>query len=128
MKPRTVLFVDDDKSMLNSIQRALIGEPYEMRFADNCDEALDILENTDVNVIVADLHMPDMSGLELLGIVKAEHPSVIRLIFSGDTCSDNVLEALNQGQVFRYVPKPCNMTELKTIIRQAIDYYHLFSE
>lgn len=128
MKQRTVLFVDDDKSMLSSIKRSLINEPYQMLFADNGDEALDILEQQDVHVIIADLHMPDMSGLELLNIVKAEHPSIIRLIFSGDTCSDNVLEAINQGQVFRYVSKPCNLTELKIIVRQAIDYYHLFSE
>jgi DNA-binding NtrC family response regulator len=128
MKKRTVLFVDDDKNMLRSIERALISEPYTCLFADNAEEALDMLELNEVHVVVSDLHMPDMSGLALLNVVKINHPSIIRLIFSGDICSDNVLEAVNQGQVFRYIPKPCNLMELKTIVRQAIDYYHLYSE
>ncbi len=128
MKKRTVLFVDDDQNMLRSIERALISEPYNGLFADNAEDALEMLELNEVNVIVSDLHMPDMSGLALLNVVKINHPSIIRLIFSGDTCSDNILEAINNGQVFRYVPKPCNLIELKTIIRQAIDYYHLHSE
>jgi CheY-like chemotaxis protein len=129
MKKRTVLFVDDDENMLRALKRALAEEPYEVVFVNNGEDALEILDSSEVQVIVADLHMPDMSGLQLLNLVKTHHPRVIRLILSGDTGADKVLDAINKGEVFRYIPKSCNIDkELKAIIRQAMDYYHLYSE
>ncbi len=127
MKKPTVLFVDDDPKMLFSLKRTLTEEPYQTMFAENGHDALKILETEDVAVVVADLHMPNMSGLSLLNTVKVSHPQITRLIFSGDTFSENVLDAINKGEVFRYISKPFYIGEVKAVIRQAIDYYNLHS-
>lgn len=129
MDKRTVLFVDDEEGILNSLRRSLLDEPYETLFANSGSQALEILEQEEVHVIVSDLGMPEMGGLELLGIVKNSYPHAIRLVLSGNTDKDNLLKAINQGEILRFVPKPWKSNEeFKTIIRQAIEYYDLHSE
>ena len=129
MDKRTVLFVDDEERILNSLRRILLDEPYETLFAGNGSRALEILEQEEVHVIVSDLCMPEMGGLELLTIVKNSYPHVIRLVLSGNTDREILLEAINQGEISRFIPKPWKSNEeLRTIIRQAIDYYDLHSE
>lgn len=129
MEKRTVLFVDDEKKVLMSLKRGLMDEPYETLFAKSGKEALEILQHKEVHVIVTDMRMPDIPGLELLKIVKKEYPYIIRLILSGYAELNNVLEAINQGEIFRFITKPWKLEEeLKTVIRQAIEYYDLHSE
>lgn len=129
MDKRTVLFVDDEERILNSLRRSLLDEPYETLFANSGSQALEILEQEEVHVIVSDLCMPEMGGLELLRIVKNRYSHVIRLVLSGNTDREILLEAINQGEILRFIPKPWKSNEeLKTIIRQAIEYYYLHSE
>ncbi len=129
MEKRTVLFVDDEANTLNALKRALLNEPYETIFADSAKEALEILAAKQVHVIISDMRMPQMSGLELLEIVKREYPYIIRLLFSAYTDIHTLLAAINQGEIFRFVAKPWGLDEeLRTIIRQAIEHYELHSE
>lgn len=129
MDKRTVLFVDDEERILNSLRRSLQDEPYETIFANSGSRALEILEQKEVHVIVSDLCMPEMGGLELLTIVKNSYAHVIRLVLSGHVDKDNLLKAINQGEISRFIPKPWDSNEeFKTIIRQAIEYYDLHSE
>lgn len=129
MEKRTVLFVDDEEKILRSLKRGLTGEPYKALFANSGHEALEILRQNEVHVLVADLRMPEMDGFELLEVVKKEYPHIIRLVLSGYAEIDNLLKAINQGQIFRFIPKPWKSSEeLKTTIRQAIEYYDLHSE
>ncbi len=129
MERRTVLFVDDEEKILRSIKRSLLDEPYKTLFAESGREALKVLKWEDVHVIVTDMRMPAMSGLELLENVKKEHPHIIRIILSGCTQVDTLLRAINQGEILRYITKPWKSDEeLKTVIRQAIEYYDLHSE
>ena len=73
--------------------------------------------------------MPEMTGLELLKMVKEEYPYIIRLILSGHTDIDTLLRAINEGEILRYICKPWSSNgEFKTIIRQAIEYYDIHSE
>ncbi len=118
MDRRTVLFVDDAETVLRSLKRSLVDEPYETLFANSGSKALEILEQEEVHVIVSDLCMPEMSGLELLTIVKNSYPHVIRLVLSGNTDREMLLEAINQGEISRFIPKPWKSDEeFKTIIR-----------
>jgi len=129
MEKRTVLFVDDEEKILRSLKRVLTDEPYNSLFAKSGKEALEILQREQVHIIVTDMRMPEMSGLELLRIVKKEYPHVIRLILSGYTDIDTLLGAINQGEIFRFITKPWKIEEeLKTTIRQAIEFYYLHSE
>ncbi len=129
MEKRTVLFVDDEENILKSLRRSLVDEPYQVFFANSGKEAIEILRQEEVHVIVTDLRMPDMGGLALLRIVKEGHPHSIRLVLSGHAESESLLEAINNGEIWRFITKPWRSDEeLKTIIRQAIEYYDLHSE
>ena len=126
---RTVLFVDDEEKVLASLERTLRDEPYNTLFAGSGKEALEILQQQEVLVIVTDMCMPEMSGLELLRTVKENYPHIIRMVLSGHADTDTLLGAINQGEIYRFIPKPWKSNEeLKTIIRQAIEFYDLHGE
>ena len=129
MEKRIVLFVDDEEKILNSLKRVFAEEQYETLFAQSGKDALAILSEQQVHVIVTDLGMPEMDGHELLGKVKEEYPNIIRLVLSGNSESKDVLEAINNGEILRFIPKPWKSSdEFKTIIRQSIEYYDLHTE
>ncbi|MCK5172311.1 MAG: response regulator, partial [Planctomycetes bacterium] len=115
---RTVLFVDDEEKVLASLERTLRDEPYNILFACSGKETLEILRQQEVHVIVTDMRMPEMSGLELLRTVKTNYPHIIRMVLSGDANTDTLLGSINQGEIYRFIPKPWKSNELKTIIRQ----------
>ncbi len=129
MEKRTVLFVDDEKKVLTSLERGLLDESYEALFANSGQEALEILQKNPVHVIVTDMRMPEMGGLELLRAVKEEYPHIIRMVLSGYTQVTTVLTAINQGEVFRFITKPWKLEEeFKPAVREAIEYYDFQNE
>jgi len=129
VEKRTVLFVDDEKKVLRSLEMGLQDETYHKLFANSGKEALEILQREEVHVIVTDMRMPEMSGLELLRTVKEEYPNIIRMVLSAYTQATTLLVAINQGEIFRYITKPWKLEEeFKPAVRQAIDYYNLQSE
>jgi len=129
MEKRTVLFVDDDEKLLTCLARIVAAEPYGALFAESGQEAIEILTREQVHVIVTDMRMPEMSGLELLKTMKQQYPHVIRLVLSGDGEVATLLGAINQGEILRFIPKPWKSNEeFKTIVRQAIEFYDLHSE
>ncbi|MCK5681506.1 response regulator, partial [bacterium] len=105
-KKHSVLFVDDEQRVLKSLKRGLIGEPFHALFALSGMEALEILAEQSVQVIVSDMKMPEMNGLELLQEVARRHPNIIRLVLSGYSHTSTVLAAVNEGRIFRYITKP----------------------
>ena len=126
MDKRTVLFVDDDEIILLSLQRSLRDEPYNKILARSGTDALRILKSNNVHVVVTDMRMPEMTGLELLKIVKQNHPNIVRIVFSGYTQVTTLLTAINQGEIYRYIPKPWKIDDdFKIVIHQAIEYYNL---
>lgn len=129
MEKRAVLFVDDEPNILSSLKRFLAEEPYVIFTAGSAKEALAILEHNEIHVIVADIKMPVMSGVELLEIVRERFPYVIRLVLSGSIDINNVLDAINKGVILRFITKPWGSEdELKIVILQAIEYYDLHSD
>jgi DNA-binding NtrC family response regulator len=126
MENRTVLFVDDEQKVLTSLERGLLDEPYKKLFAQSGKEALEILKNNHVHVIVTDMRMPEMSGLELLRIIKTQYPDIVRVVLSGYTQVTTLLTAINQGEIYKFITKPWKLEEeFKTTVRQAIEYYEL---
>lgn len=120
-----VLFVDDEALILNSLKRGLMDEPYEKFFATSGEDALRIMETHTIGVLVTDMKMPGMSGLELLKTVKERYPDMIKLVLSGYTQLPQVLVTVNQGDIFKFITKPWDLEEeLKGIIREAVDYYN----
>ena len=106
MKPR-LLFVDDDPKLLRGIQRALSfkRDEWEMLFANGGLEALALMEQITVDVVISDLRMPGMNGLEFLNRVKLQCPQITRLVLSGEM--DESLSAASLGVAQQYLFKPC---------------------
>ena len=126
MEKRTVLFVDDEEKMLTSLKRGLIDESYEAFYANSGKKAIEILEQKQVHVIITDMRMPEMSGLELLKIVKENYPHIVRMVLSGYTQITTLLTAINQGEIYKYITKPWKLEEeFKPAIRQAIEHYDI---
>ena len=126
---RTVLFVDDEEKVLTSLKRGLLDEPYNTLFACSGKKALEILEQKEVHVLVTDMRMPEMSGLELLKSVKEKYPHIIRMVLSGYTQVTTLLTAINQGEIFRFITKPWKLDEeFKPAVREAVEYYDFQDE
>jgi two-component system response regulator HupR/HoxA len=124
MEKKTVLFVDDEENILKSLKRGLLDEPYETLFAQSGKEALEILKQKEVHVLVTDMRMPEMSGLELLKITKTEYPHIIRMVLSGYTQVTTLLTAINQGEIYKFITKPWKLEEeFKPSVREAVEYY-----
>lgn len=128
MQYRTVLFVDDDRITLKALERAMQSEPYRSRFALSGSQALDIMDQETVDVVVTDLMMPEMDGMMLLDWVQAEYPHIIRVVLSALSDTDTILEAINAGSVYRYIVKPWNREELKITVRQALELFEIQQE
>ena len=125
----TVLFVDDEENILKSIRRSLINEPYKKLFASGGEIALKMLATGRVSVLVTDMRMPGINGLDLLKQTQEKYPDVVRIILTGYSQVSTLLSAINSGQVFRYLTKPWKMdTEFIPTIRQAIGYHQIIVE
>ncbi|MDF2634284.1 MAG: response regulator receiver protein [Pelosinus sp.] len=121
-----VLFVDDEANILSSIRRAVIDEKYTAYFAGSGEEALGIMEKHEISVIVTDMRMPGMDGLQLLKIVKEKYPSTVKIVLSGFTQLSQVLATINQADIFNFIAKPWDMeSELKYVIVKGIEHYQL---
>ncbi len=123
-----LLFVDDEQDTLDSLSRFLRKESYIKYFFTSGKQALELLETCNVAILLTDLRMPEMSGMELIGQVKNSHPDIVRIILSGIHDIDQIIESINTGEVFRFIPKPIEPHGFKKIITDAIDYYQLKNE
>ncbi|BCZ45083.1 hypothetical protein psyc5s11_11500 [Clostridium gelidum] len=129
MGTRKVLFVDDEENILSSIRRGLIDEDYDCLFALNGIDALEIIKNNSISVIVTDMRMPKMDGLTLLKEVKKISPTTVRIVLSGYTQLQQILATINQVDIFKFITKPWKLEEeFKVVIEQALQYYTLVME
>jgi len=121
--------VDDNEAILQSLERGLLNEPYNKLFVKSCKEALEIIRREEVHVIVSDIRMPKVSGLDLLRIIKKEYPHIIGMVLSGYGQDATLQKAVNQGEIFTSIPKPWKLGgNFETFVRRAIDHYNLQSE
>ena len=120
----TVLFVDDEVKILNTLRWNSLEENYRCLFAQSGHEALNILSNEQVSVIVSDINMPGMDGLKLLSEVKARYPDVVRVVLSSYTLMQQVLITVDQADIFKFIIKPWNRAEeYKSAIDEALEYH-----
>ena len=116
---RTLLLLDDEENVLRSLVRLFRRDGYRILAAGNVRDAFELLAINDVQVILSDQRMSDMSGTEFLGRVKMLYPDTIRLVLSGYTDLTTVTDAINRGAIYRFLTKPWNDDELREHIRQA---------
>jgi DNA-binding NtrC family response regulator len=125
MDVKTVLFVDDEVNILNSLVRLLRREPYQVVVAKGAKEAFEILEKQPVQVVISDQKMPDMLGTEFLQKVKDQYPHTVRVILSGHADINLLIDSINKDEVYRFLTKPWNDQEVKMVIKQCMTHYDL---
>jgi response regulator RpfG family c-di-GMP phosphodiesterase len=122
-----VLFVDDEENILHSIKREL-RKRFEIHTAAGGREALEILKNEGpFAVIVSDMRMPLMDGIQLLAVVKEQYPETVRMMLTGNADQATAIEAVNKGQIFRFLNKPCPTSTLVIAIALAQRQYRLIT-
>jgi two-component system response regulator HupR/HoxA len=122
-----VVVVDDEPDILRSF-RFNYGDEFDVLVAESGAAALELLARHDPAVIVADQRMPIMSGVDFLERAMAVRPDANRIILTGYTDVDSIVQAINTGRVFRYVTKPWDSDELRLTLRRAVEMFHLTRE
>jgi DNA-binding NtrC family response regulator len=125
---RTLLLVDDETNVLASLKRFLRHENYRILTAESAEEALAILAANEVGVILTDHRMPGTSGIELLSKVRIMYPKVVRMVLSGYTAVDSLTQAINRGEIYRFLTKPWEDKELLETLREAFRQYATTAE
>ena len=116
----TILIVDDEPFITEILTEALSREPYVTLTAGSAEDALHLLAQRQVDVIISDEKMPGMSGSEFLAVVRKKYPDTIRMILTGHGSLESAMRAINEGQIYRFFTKPCNVLDLAMTIRKAI--------
>ncbi|HSG06184.1 MAG TPA: ATP-binding protein, partial [Nitrospiria bacterium] len=122
-----ILYVDDEPLALETF-KAQFEEDFSIYTANNADEALALLAEKEIFVLLADQRMPGLSGVELLARVKESHPEAIRMLITAYSDMEVVVDAINSGNVYRYVSKPYNEDEVRNMIRQGIETTYLIRD
>ena len=117
-----ILVVDDEPANLRTLSR-LFREDFEVFTATSGAEALELLKQHDVALLITDQRMPGMTGIELLKNTVSIRPRMVRIILTGYTDVDALVEAINCGQVYRYVAKPWSNDDLRLTVRRALEHY-----
>lgn len=117
-----VLYVDDESNNLLAFQ-ASFRRHYEIFTANSVPEGLKILNENNVHVIIADQRMPKTTGVEFFNIIRKVHPDPVRILLTGYSDLEAIIDAINKGEIFRYIKKPWDELELSTAIKNA---YELF--
>ena len=120
---RRILYVDDEQPNL-TVFEAAFEDDYEVHLAESGAEALDVLAREPaIQLLITDMRMPGMSGVQLLENVIPRHPNIIRMILTGYTDIESVVQAVNQGQVYQYITKPWDEDHLRVVLDRALDHH-----
>jgi len=123
-----ILYVDDEKHNLASF-KASFRNDYNVHLAISAKEGLDMLSQIDnINIIIADQRMPDLTGVQFLKIVTEKYPHAIRILLTGYSDIQVVIAAINEGKVYRYITKPWDEYEIKEVISSAYEVFRFKHE
>jgi len=121
-----ILCVDDEENVLKSLKRLFLDSEYGIHVATSGEEGLEILEKTEpVQIVISDYRMPKMNGVDFLKMVYKQWPDTIRIVLSGYADTTSIVEAINVGHIYKFIPKPWNDDELKVAISNALDRYFI---
>jgi two-component system probable response regulator PhcQ len=123
-----VLLVDDEPNVVDALRRALRSEPYLILTATSARQALRMMEAQPVDVVVSDHDMPEMNGTDFLCEVRRRWSETIRFVLTGKASLEMAVRAINSGEVYRFLTKPCHHTDLAISLRDAIQNKRLMAE
>lgn len=123
--PYLVLFVDDEQNILDSLRRVFRKEPYQLLTTTDIQEALSIMRNRPVALLISDYRMPEMMGTQFLSLAHEIRPETIQIMLTGYSNTEVTRVVLDHCQIYRYIEKPWNDDELLSAVREGIRRYEL---
>jgi two-component system, probable response regulator PhcQ len=120
MEQFKILLVDDSPNVLKALQRAFRGEDYGIYTANSAREALEVLKNENIDLLISDENMPEVPGTELLRHVRVQYPHIVRIMLTGMLDLELAKEAINKGEVYKFFNKPWDDFELQISVRYAL--------
>lgn len=127
-EPSTLLFVDDEANALAALQRLFSPLGYNVLTAGSGAEALALMEKENVDLVISDMRMPEMTGAEELELIRLRWPDVVRILLTGYADLDATVNAINRGEIYRYISKPWNDNEIVLIVHDALERKNLLAE
>jgi two-component system probable response regulator PhcQ len=128
MEKSKLLLVDDEPNLTSALVRSLDRSQFEIFTADSAQAGLMILAGNDIDVVVSDERMPGMTGSQFLAEVRKKWPNTIRMILSGQADLEAAVRAINEGEVYRFLLKPCHPKELQMTILQGLQHKKLVAQ
>lgn len=128
--PIKILCVDDEHNVLRSLERIFLDDDYEIVTAGSGDEGLAIMSEAGdtFQVVVSDYRMPVMNGVEFLKAVYERWPDTVRIVLSGYADAGAIVAAINEGHIYKFIPKPWNDEELRVTIQNCLERYTLLKK
>jgi DNA-binding NtrC family response regulator len=127
MNKMQLLFIDDEKSALQSFV-AQFRTDFKIFTAENIDDARKIIEKENINVVLCDYMLKGTDGIQFFSELKISHPNISRILITGLDGTKIALDAINIGNIYRFVQKPWDEYELKIVINQAYEHNKLILE
>ena len=124
----TILIVDDEPAVRAALTMVLERAGYAVVAAESGDQALRLLKSKPIEVVISDQHMPGLSGVDLLKLVRVRYPRVVRIMLTADTDPEVPVRSINEGEVYRFIRKPWNDADLRTILSLAFHIARLEQE
>jgi response regulator RpfG family c-di-GMP phosphodiesterase len=121
----TLLFVDDEKNILSSLRRLFRSEGYRLLEATSGMEGLEVIRNNTVDLVISDMRMPEMTGAEFLAEVAEKWPDIVRIILTGYADLSSTVDAINKGQIYKYISKPWEDNDIKLNVKHALEKKYL---
>jgi len=121
---RKILFVDDERHNLTAF-RATFRHDYQVTTALSAEEAMELIHTDTFDLVISDQRMPKISGVELLSYVFETNPDTLRMVITGYSDLQAIIDAVNHGKIYQYISKPWKSEEMKLIIDQAFEYQDL---
>jgi YesN/AraC family two-component response regulator len=119
-----ILCVDDERNVLRSLERIFLDDDYVILTAGSGEEGLELLHAApQVQVVISDFRMPGMNGVEFLKEVFKSRPDTIRIVLSGYADTAAVVAAINEGKIYKFIPKPWNDDELRMTVKKALEHF-----
>lgn len=117
----TILCVDDEPNILSSLRRLFRTQGFQVRVAESGLAGLALMESESIDLVISDMRMPEMDGAKFLEHVRTRWPDTVRLLLTGYADIDSIIEAINRGEIYRYITKPWDDHDIVLIVRQALE-------
>ncbi len=128
MEEIKILCVDDESNVLRTLERLFFEEEYSIITAGSGAEGLKRLEQEQFQIIISDYRMPEMNGVDFFREVRRKWPETVRIVLSGYADVASIVSAINEGEIYKFIPKPWNDDELIVTVANAVEKYNLEQE